>query len=250
MSSEPPRSLAFIVTGASRGIGQAIVEELMRRGARVLGVARNIQASNAPLEESTLASSYMQADVTVEADRTRIIETAMRLFGRIDGVINNAGRAYRAPALATSLEEFRSLLEINLLAAFALAEAAYGELRNSGGTVVNVSSITSQRVLPNRLAYGSTKAALDHLTRSLAVEWGPAGIRVNGVLPWFTRTEMVKKVLEDAAFEQDLIAATPLGRLAEPADIARVAAFLALPDSAYVTGQLIAVDGGYLAQGL
>jgi NAD(P)-dependent dehydrogenase (short-subunit alcohol dehydrogenase family) len=144
------------------------------------------------------------------------------------GVINNAGRAYRAPASATSLEEFRSLLEINLLAAFALAEAAYEELRNSGGTVVNVSSITSHRVLPNRLAYGSTKAALDHLTRSLAVEWGPAGIRVNGVLPWFTRTEMVKKVLENAAFEQDLIAATPLGRLAEPADIARVAAFLAL----------------------
>ena len=88
------------------------------------------------------------------------------------------------------------------------------------------------------------------MTRSLAVEWGPDGIRVNGVLPWFTRTEMLKKVLEDAAFEQELIAATPLGRLAEPADIARVVVFLALPDSAYVTGQLIAVDGGYLAQGL
>jgi tropinone reductase I len=79
---------------------------------------------------------------------------------------------------------------------------------------------------------------------------GPDGIRVNGVLPWFTRTEMVKRVLEDAAFEQDLIAAIPLGRLAEPADVARVVAFLALPDSAYVTGQLIAVDGGYLAKGL
>ena len=79
---------------------------------------------------------------------------------------------------------------------------------------------------------------------------GLVGIRVNGVLPWFTRTEMVKKVLEDAAFEKELIAATPLRRLAEPADVARVAVFLALPDSAYVTGQLVAVDGGYLAQGL
>ena len=82
------------------------------------------------------------------------------------------------------------------------------------------------------------------------MEWGPVGIRVNGVLPWFTRTVMVEKVLEDAAFEHQLIAATPLRRLAEPADIARVAVFLALPDSAYVTGQLVAVDGGYLAQGL
>jgi NAD(P)-dependent dehydrogenase (short-subunit alcohol dehydrogenase family) len=107
--------------------------------------------------------------------------------------------------------------------------------------VVNISSVTSQAVLPNRLAYGTTKAALDHFTRSLAVEWGPDGIRVNGVLPWVTRTEMVKRVLEDAAFEQDLIAAMPLGRLAEPADVARVVDFLASPDSAYVTGQLIAV---------
>jgi len=82
------------------------------------------------------------------------------------------------------------------------------------------------------------------------VEWGPDGIRVNGVLPWFTLTEMVEKVLQDADFEDRLVAATPLGRLAEPADVARVAVFLALPDSAYVTGQLIAVDGGYLAQGL
>lgn len=105
-------------------------------------------------------------------------------------------------------------------------------------------------VLPKLLALGTTKAALDHLTRSLAVEWGPDGIRVNGVLPWFTRTEMVKSALEDKAFERQLIAATPLRRLAEPGDVARVAAFLALPDSAYVTGQLIAVDGGYLAQGL
>jgi NAD(P)-dependent dehydrogenase (short-subunit alcohol dehydrogenase family) len=157
--------------------------------------------------------NYLRADVSVEADRVTIIETTKRLFGRIDGVINNAGRAYRAAASGTSIEEFRSLLEINFLGAFGLAQAAYEELRASHGTVVNISSVTSQAVLPNRLAYGTTKAALDHFTRSLAVEWGPDGIRVNGVLPWFTRTEMVKRVLEDATFQQDLIAATPLGRL-------------------------------------
>jgi Tropinone reductase 1 len=251
MSSESATSPALIVTGASRGIGEAIVRELLYRGARVLGVARNLDASSVLQTEATSGSChYLQADVTIEADRLTIVETAKRLFGRIDGVINNAGRAYRAPASETSIEEFRSLLEINLLAAFGLARAAYAALRASRGTVVNISSVTSQAVLPNRLAYGSTKAALDHITRSLAVEWGPDGIRVNGVLPWFTRTEMVEKVLQDAAFEHSLVAATPLGRLAEPADIARVAVFLALPDSAYVTGQLIAVDGGYLAQGL
>jgi tropinone reductase I len=249
--SEFATSPGFIVTGASRGIGNAIVQELTRRGARVLGVARNSDASAARQAEAASGNChYLRADVTVEADRVMIIETAKRLFGRIDGVINNAGRAYRAAASGTSIEEFRSLLEINFLGAFGLAQEAYEELRASRGTVVNISSVTSQTVLPNRLAYGATKAALDHLTRSLAVEWGPDGIRVNGVLPWFTRTEMVKRVLEDATFQQDLIAATPLGRLAEPADVARVVAFLALSDSAYVTGQLIAVDGGYLAKGL
>jgi len=249
--SESATSLAFIVTGASRGIGDAIVQELLRRGARVLGAARNPVVSSALQAEAASGNyQYLRADVTVEADRIRMIETAKRTFGRIDGVINNAGRAYRARASKTSLEEFRSLLEINLLAAFGLAQAAYEALRASRGTVVNVSSVTSRVALPNRLAYAATKAALDHFTHCLAVEWGPDGIRVNSVLPWFTRTEMVEKVLEDAAFEHDLVAATPLGRLAEPADVARVVAFLALPDSAYVTGQLIAVDGGYLAQGL
>lgn len=249
--TESANSPVFIVTGASRGIGYAIVQELLRRGACVLGAARQPDATSPALVKTSAGKfQYLQADVTVETERLRVIERTKHLFGRIDGVINNAGHAYRAPASETSIEDFRSLLEINLFAAFALAQAAYEELCATRGTVVNISSVTSQSVLPNRLAYGTTKAALNHLTRSLAVEWGPHGIRVNGVLPWFTRTEMVKSALEDKAFEKALITATPLGRLAEPADVARVAAFLALPDSAYVTGQLIAVDGGYLAQGL
>jgi tropinone reductase I len=249
--TENATSPVFIVTGASRGIGHAIVQELLRRGARIVGAARNPDTPSAiSVNASAENCHYLQADVTIESDRLKIIEQTKELFGRVDGLINNAGHAYRATASGTSVEEFRALLEINLLAAFSLAKAAYKELRGTRGTIVNISSITGQVVLPNRLSYGTTKAALDHLTRSLAVEWGPDGIRVNGVLPWFTRTEMVKSALEDKAFESQLIAATPLGRLAEPTDIARVVAFLALPDSAYVTGQLIAVDGGYLAQGL
>ncbi|MBV8417668.1 MAG: SDR family oxidoreductase [Verrucomicrobia bacterium] len=249
--TETEISPVFIVTGATRGIGHAIVQELLCRDARVVGAARSPDASSAKLVKASSENChYLQADITVETDRLRIIETAKELFGRIDGLINNAGSAFRAPASKTSIDDFRDLLEINLLAGFSLAQAAYEELRATRGTVVNISSVTGQMVLPNRIAYGTTKGALDHLTRALAVEWGPDGIRVNGVLPWFTRTEMVKGALEDRAFESRLIATTPLGRLAEPDDVARVVAFLALPDSAYVTGQLIAVDGGYLAQGL
>ena len=158
--------------------------------------------------------------------------------------------AFRRAAVDTALEDFRQMLEVNLLATFALCCAAHPHLKASRGSVVNVSSVTGSRVLPVRIAYGTSKAALDHLTRSLAVEWGPDGIRVNAVLPWFTRTEMVLKVLEDRDFERKLIAATPLRRLAEPADVARAVAFLALPDSDYISGQLLAVDGGYLPQAL
>ncbi len=234
----------IIVTGVSRGIGRAVAEALQSRGA-VVGAARNI--ADLPTTASLLP---VAADVTHDIGRKALIEAALARYGRIDGLVNNVGSAFRRAAVDTPLEDFRQVLEVNLLAGFALCCAARPHLKASSGSVVNVSSITGSRILPVRIAYGTSKAALDHLTRSLAVEWGPDGIRVNAVLPWFTRTEMVQKVLEDRDFEQKLIAATPLRRLAEPADVARAVAFLALPDSDYITGQLLAVDGGYLAQGL
>jgi Tropinone reductase 1 len=235
----------IIVTGVSRGIGRAVAEELNSRGAVVVGAARNV--ADMPAHASLLA---VAADVTQESGRRALVEAALERHGRIDGLVNNAGAAFRRPALDTAVDDIRQTLEVNLLAAFALCCAAHPHLKASRGSIVNVSSVAGSRILPVRVAYGTSKAALDHVTRSLAAEWGPDGIRVNAVLPWFTRTEMVQKVLEDHDFERKLIAATPLGRLAEPADVARAVAFLALPDSDYITGQLLAVDGGYLAQGM
>jgi Tropinone reductase 1 len=235
----------IIVTGASRGIGRAVAEELRSRGAAVVGAARDV--ADVP---PTAGQLPVAADVTQEAGRKALLEAALARHGRIDGLVNNVGAAVRRAALDTTLEDFRQVLEVNLLAAFALCCAAHPHLKAARGSVVNVSSVAGSRALPARLAYGTSKAALDHLTRSLAVEWGPDGVRVNAVLPWFTRTEMVQKVLEDRDFERKLIAATPLRRLAEPADVARAVAFLALPGSDYITGQLLAVDGGNLAQGL
>ncbi|MBV8213203.1 MAG: SDR family oxidoreductase [Verrucomicrobia bacterium] len=140
--TETAVSPVFIVTGASRGIGYAIVQELLRRGARVLGAARNPDTASAILVKASSGNChYLQADITVETDRLRIIEKAKDLFGRIDGLINNAGHAVRTPASKTSIDDFRALLEINLLAAFRLAQAACEELRATRGTLVNISSV-------------------------------------------------------------------------------------------------------------
>jgi Tropinone reductase 1 len=231
----------IIVTGVSRGIGRAVAEELQARGAAVVGAARNVV--DVPATAGLLP---VAADVTQETGRKAIVEAALARYGRLDGLVNNAGSVFHRASLDTALADFRQMLEVNLLAAFALCCAAYPHLKASRGSVVNVSSVAGSRALPARTAYGASKAALDQLTRSLAAEWGPDGIRVNTVLPWVTRTQMAQKVLEDRAYVQKVIAATPLRRLAEPADVA----FLALPDSDYISGQLLAVDGGYLAQGL
>src|SRR5262249_41283965 len=156
----------IIVTGVSRGIGRAIAEELQSRGAAVVGAARNV--ADVP---ATAGLFPVAADVTQETGRKALLEAALARQGRPDGLVNNGGAAFRRAAADTPLEDFRQLLEVNLLATFALCRAAHPHLKASRGSVVNVSSVTGSRVLPVRIAYGTSKAALDYLTRSLAVEW-------------------------------------------------------------------------------
>ncbi len=194
---------------------------------------------------------HFRADITQPHDRERLIERSKLFFGGLDVLVNNAGGSFRAPALESSPADFQRLLDLNVFAAFELAKLSHPLLKASThGSIVNISSITSHVALPNRVLYGTSKAALDHLTRALAVEWGADGIRVNAVLPWFTRTPMMAKILEDPEWSRRILQATPLGRVANPEDIARAATFLAMPAAGFITGQLAAVDGGFLAKGL
>lgn len=225
-----------LVTGGTRGIGLAIVEELRALGASVLVVARS--------------GADVDADVTVPADRARIVAAA-RARGPLHVLVHDAGGNVRAPLVGYDDATIERLIALNLTAPLCLSRELHPLLRDAGdASVIHVGSIAGQLALPTGVAYAAAKAGLAQAARTLALEWAVDGIRVNTVAPWYTRTDLVAPVLADPAKLAAIIARTPLGRIAEPAEVARVVAFLALPAASYVTGQCLAVDGGMSIQGL
>jgi NAD(P)-dependent dehydrogenase (short-subunit alcohol dehydrogenase family) len=172
--------MSVVVTGAGRGIGAAIVAELLHHGASVLGTARpqgDLEALRIAHPEAAGRLNIFQADITLPEEREHLIAHAVKTLGGMDVLVNNAGGTFRARATDSSVDDFQRLLNLNVLAAFDLARLSHPYLRTSGRAgIVNLSSITSQVALPDRVLYGTTKAALDHLTRSLAAEWGGRGL--------------------------------------------------------------------------
>lgn len=236
-----------VVTGASKGIGRAVVELLRRRGATVLAVARPSDEL-ASLEGSgvrTLAVDLL-AHGAVEAVLAR---------GPADILVNNLGTNLRKPTDAWTDDDWRTIAHVNLDVARALTLGLLPDLRaaaaaNRGGVVVTVSSVAAHRALRTSTAgYAMSKAALEAFSRFLAVEEGPRGVRFNAVLPWYVRTPLAAPVLADPARLGPILARTPLGRVGEPDDVAEAVAWLASPAARWVTGVCLPVDGGFLAAG-
>ena len=252
MTALPSSSAVAVVTGGARGIGLAVAHWFLGQGWRVALI--DIDGDTLARTDAALADAErvlaVQADVSKPDQVAMAITTVDARFGRIDALVNNAGVAVFKPILETSFEEWRHVLGTNLDGAFLCTQAAAPVmLRGGGGAVVNIASISGLRASALRVAYGTSKAAVIHLTKQQAVELGNMGIRVNAIAPGPVETDMAKKV-HSAAIRKDYADAIPLARYGTPEEIADGVGFLCSPAASYINGQVLAVDGGFDAAGI
>ncbi|MGY1458526.1 MULTISPECIES: SDR family oxidoreductase [unclassified Luteimonas] len=244
-----------LVTGGSAGIGRAIAAELLGFGARVLIAARDGNALEAAREE--LLELHPEgdvraliADVADDEQRRELLDWVEDQGEGLNILVNNAGGNLSKPSIDYTEDEWREVFEVNLFSAFELSRYAYPLLtQHAASSIVNVGSVSGATHVRTGAPYGMSKAALHQMTRNLACEWAEDGVRVNCVAPWYIRTRRTSPSLADPDYLDDVLLRTPMGRIGEPEEVAAAVAFLCLPAAGYVTGECIAVDGGFLRYG-
>jgi tropinone reductase I len=228
-----------LVTGASKGIGAATAKMLAELGAEVFSVSRNYPGK-----------SGMKCDVTISDDRKKLFDTLKDKWGTLDILVNNAGTNNRKQMLESTDADYGELITLNMGSVYELCRLFHPLLKKSKqAAIVNVSSVAADTFVGSGLTYAMTKAAVNQLTKYLAVDWAKDGIRINAVAPWYIDTPLTEKYVKNEEFLSRVNLRTPLGRIGRPEEVAAVISFLAMPASSYVTGEVISVDGGFMKYG-
>lgn len=242
-----------LVTGGTKGIGRSIAEEMLSLGASVFITARNpvdVEAAVAQWRERSLDAAGAASDASSAASREQLLTQVKSKWDALDILVNNAGRNIRKNAIDYAPEEYRTILETNLISAFELCRLFHPLLKQSGDAgIVNIGSVAGLTHVLSGAPYAMTKAAMTQMTRTLAVEWAADKIRVNTVAPWYIRTPLAEPVLNDPERLSAVVARTPMRRVGEPEEVAAAVCFLCMPAASYITGQCLAVDGGFLING-
>ncbi|MBE3555700.1 MAG: glucose 1-dehydrogenase [Firmicutes bacterium] len=246
-----------VVTGGGRGLGQVIAEAFAEAGASAIALCsrrvENLEHVAAELERQYGTKTLVKAcDVTDPAHIDAFAESVLEAFGAVDVLVNNSGRSWGADPLEIPIDKWDDVFDTNVRGTW-LMTRAFGRqmIQRRKGSVINISSIAGQKGIPaqvlNALDYNASKAAVDGLTRDLAVKWAPYNVRVNAIAPGFFPSRMTQFIVEDPQYVARLSAFIPLGRLGEPEELKGIALLLASDAGSYITGQVIAVDGGQSA---
>ncbi|CAM3892779.1 SDR family NAD(P)-dependent oxidoreductase [Mesobacillus zeae] len=243
-----------IVTGAGRGIGRALAIGLAEAGADVALISRtekDLEETAGIIEDHGRKAMVVPADVTKRGHIQHAVEHIARECGSIDILINNAGMNIRSKALDVTDDEWQAILDTNLKSAFMMSQEAGKEMKKDGrgGRIINIASVAGHVALRTGVVYAATKAAMIQMTKVLAMEWGQYGINVNSIGPWYFKTPLTEKLLEDEDYVRDILAVTPLNRIGELPELVGPAVFLSSDAGSYITGQTLFVDGGMTIQG-
>jgi gluconate 5-dehydrogenase len=240
-----------LVSGGSRGIGQALAQGFVQRGAKVIIASRELAALEAAAKEISTGKHRVQTvvcDVARPDDIARMVEAVIGEHGHVDTLLNVAGVNRRMRAEQYAVEDFDFILDINLRGAFLVAQACGRRMLERGaGCIINIDSLNTYAPLKGVTPYAMSKGGVTMMTRGMATEWGPRGVRVNAIAPGFFPTDLSKKLWAQQKMSDWAKTITPLGTLGELKDLVGAAIFLASPASAFVTGQVLRVDGGISA---
>ncbi len=240
-----------LVTGGSKGIGQAVSQEFLELGAEVLIVARNpdgIKRQLTAWREKGWKATGLPADVSKMDERKKIFENVNDLWGKLDILVNNAGTNIKKNTMDYKMEDYEFIMRTNTTSVYEMCRLSYPFLKKAkGGSIINVASTAGITRTLSGEPYAMSKAAVIQLTRNLAVEWATDNIRVNSIAPGVIITPLSDHVLKNEHFSKVVIPRIPMKRTGEPKELAGIFAFLCMPGASYITGQCIAVDGGLLA---